>query len=118
MPSTWRDARSAYSLGPDLDDPRDNILAGAAYLRMMYDRFGHAGLVAAYNAGPARYAASLAGASLPAETRDYLSRVAGTPPSPWSSASNDRVRPATPIERVAMKRRPVTGDRIFAVRGQ
>ncbi len=75
MPATWRAMRDAYGLGPDPDDPRDNILAGTAYLRLMYDRFGYPGLFGAYNAGPGRYAAYLAGVPLPAETRGYLAAV-------------------------------------------
>ncbi|WP_262504097.1 lytic transglycosylase domain-containing protein [Sphingosinithalassobacter sp. CS137] len=79
MPGTWAEMRSAHALGADPHDPRDNILAGTAYLRAMYDRFGYPGLFAAYNAGPARYAAYLAGrATLPAETRGYLAAVAKT----------------------------------------
>lgn len=62
MPGTWRDMRALLGLGPNPHDPRDNILAGAAYLRLMYDRFGYPGLFAAYNAGPARYAAFVTGA--------------------------------------------------------
>lgn len=43
----------------------------------MYDRFGYPGLFAAYNAGPARYAAYLSGrATLPRETRAYMAAVA------------------------------------------
>jgi hypothetical protein len=58
-------------------DPRDNILAGAAYLREMYDRFGSPGFLAAYNAGPARYAEHLAtGRPLPRETRAYMATLA------------------------------------------
>ena len=60
MPGTWRDMRAVLGLGPDPHDPHDNILAGTAYLRLMYDRFGYPGLFAAYNAGPARYAAYFA----------------------------------------------------------
>ena len=79
MPGTWAEMRSAHALGADPHDPRDNILAGTAYLRAMYDRFGYPGLFAAYNAGPARYAAYLAGrTTLPAETRGYLAAVAET----------------------------------------
>lgn len=78
MPATWRSMRAAYGLGRDPDDPRDNILAGAAYLRLMYDRFGYPGLFGAYNAGPGRYAAYLAGRErLPGETIAYLGGVAG-----------------------------------------
>jgi soluble lytic murein transglycosylase-like protein len=76
MPGTWRDMRDAYGLGPDPDDPRNNILAGTAYLRLLYERFGYPGLFGAYNAGPARYADHLAGHQpLPAETLAYLSEV-------------------------------------------
>lgn len=79
MPDTWRDMRLALGLGPDPYDPADNILAGTAYLRLMYDRFGYPGLFGAYNAGPARYAAYLAGAGpLPAETRAYVARILRT----------------------------------------
>lgn len=60
MPGTWRDMRAFYGLGPDPHDPHDNLLAGAAYLRAMYERFGYPGLFAAYNAGPARYSEYLA----------------------------------------------------------
>lgn len=78
MPGTWRAMRAEHGLGSDPDDPRDNILAGTAYLRDLYERFGYPGLFAAYNAGPARYADHLArGTRLPAETVDYLVRVTG-----------------------------------------
>ena len=78
MPATWSDIRSRLSLGPDPYAPRDNILAGAFYLRLLYDRFGYPGLFAAYNAGPARYADHLAtGRPLPSETRAYLTSVIG-----------------------------------------
>lgn len=78
MPDTWAELRAVHGLGNDPHDPRDNILAGTAYLRAMYDRFGYPGLFAAYHAGPARYAAYLAGRrELPAETRSYLASVTG-----------------------------------------
>lgn len=77
MPGTWADMQARLGLGSDPDEPRDNILAGTFYLRLMYDRFGYPGLFAAYNAGPERYAAFLAGrARLPAETHAYLAAVA------------------------------------------
>lgn len=78
MPETWAEMRARYALGSDPYAPRDNILAGAAYLRRMYDRFGYPGLYAAYNAGPGRYSMHLkSGKALPAETRIYLQKVAG-----------------------------------------
>jgi soluble lytic murein transglycosylase-like protein len=83
MPGTWAAMRRAHGLGPDPHNPRDNILAGAAYLRAMYDRFGYPGLFAAYNAGPGRYAEHLrTGRPLPAETRGYIAQLARTPATP------------------------------------
>lgn len=78
MPKTWAEIRARLGLGADPDNPCENILAGTLYLRLMYDRFGYPGLFAAYNAGPSRYAAYLAGrAALPRETIAYLDTVDG-----------------------------------------
>jgi hypothetical protein len=76
MPETWRDLRIRHRLGNDPYDPHDNIIAGAAYVRELFDRYGSPGWIAAYNAGPGRYEASLKGRSLPPETRAYLTAVA------------------------------------------
>jgi soluble lytic murein transglycosylase-like protein len=78
MPSTWAEVRGQLRLGADPYDPRDNVMAGTFYLRLLYGRFGYPGLFAAYNAGPGRYADHLArGRPLPLETRAYLAEVAG-----------------------------------------
>ena len=85
MPGTWAEMRAAYRLGPDPHNPRDNILAGTAYLRAMYDRFGYPGMFAAYNAGPGRYAEHLAsGRRLPAETIAYVAQVGRVSPKRWA----------------------------------
>jgi len=76
MPATWAEQRVRHRLGSNPYDPRDNILAGAAYLREMHDRYGSPGFLAAYNAGPGRYEEYLAGRPLPAETRAYVARLA------------------------------------------
>jgi hypothetical protein len=77
MPATWRELRRRHGLGADPFDPHDNILAGAAYLRAMADRFGSPGFLAAYNAGPEQYAEHQAtGRPLPRETRAYLAKLA------------------------------------------
>jgi len=76
MPATWAELRVRYGLGRDPFDPRDNIIAGTAYLREMYDRYGSPGFLAAYNAGPGRYEEYLAGRPLPAETRAYVATLA------------------------------------------
>ena len=60
MPEAWAALRSRYGLGADPFDAHDNILAGAAYLRELLDRYGSPGFLAAYNAGPARYEDHLA----------------------------------------------------------
>ncbi len=99
MPATYTALTSRYGFGPDAYNPRDNILAGAAYLREMYDRYGSPGFLAAYNAGPGRYEDSLTGRALPGETRAYLARLspaiggvigrANAPPDPfaWTRAA-------------------------------
>ncbi len=88
MPGTWNVLREDHGLGADPFDPRDNIIAGTAYLRAMLDRYGTVGgMLAAYNAGPGRYDAYLSeGRPLPAETRAYVAMLAprldGTVPLP------------------------------------
>jgi hypothetical protein len=77
MPETWAGLRARYGLGADPFDAHDNILAGAAYLRELHDRYGEPGFLAAYNAGPARYEKDLAtGQKLPVETQNYLATLA------------------------------------------
>lgn len=76
MPQTWSDLRIRHRLGADPYDPHDNIIAGAAYIRLLYDRYGSPGWIAAYNTGPGRYEASLKGHPLPPETRAYVAAVA------------------------------------------
>ena len=77
MPATWAGLRIRYGLGPDPFDVRDNITAGAAYLREMHDRYGNANaMLAAYNAGPGRYNDYLSrGRPLSPETVGYLAQL-------------------------------------------
>ncbi|WBO24297.1 lytic transglycosylase domain-containing protein [Sphingomonas abietis] len=80
MPRTWEMMRREHHLGDDPYDTNDNILAGAAWLRVLADRFGYPGLFAAYNAGPARYAEHLrSGTPLPKETRRYIASLTQMP---------------------------------------
>jgi hypothetical protein len=102
MPETWADLRIRYGLGADPFDAHDNIFAGAAYLRELHNRYGEAGFLAAYNAGPARYEEHLAtGQKLPVETQNYVATltpmvagehiggtvVASPITGPWTEAS-------------------------------
>lgn len=108
MPGTWAEMRAAHGIGPDPQDPLDNILAGTAYLRAMYDRFGYPGLFAAYNAGPSRYADHLAtGQRLPAETIAYVAAVGGTQPLS-STAPQGRSRSSGVFVALLISRPPLT----------
>ncbi|GBQ19621.1 murein transglycosylase [Gluconacetobacter sacchari DSM 12717] len=102
MPGTWRDLRHTLNLGADPFDPHDNVIAGAAYLRWLHDRYGDVGFLAAYNAGPGRYDDHLAtGRPLPDETRAYVASVvrlmgAGTAPARFAPLSGN-TSPLIPV---------------------
>jgi soluble lytic murein transglycosylase-like protein len=105
MPATWATMRARLRLGDDPDDPRDNIIAGAAYLRMMHDRFGYPGLFGAYNLGPTGYARVLAGERrLPGETVAYLAKLTRR------TAPADQPRGAVPDS-------PARRELLFVTRG-
>ena len=93
MPATWAMLSARHGLGSDPFDVRSNILAGAAYLRAMWDRYRDVPLMlAAYNAGPGRADAFASGRrGLPAETRAYVARIA-----PELGASGIASRAAAP----------------------
>src|SRR3984957_3570063 len=102
MPETYQELESRYSLGDDPFDPHDNIMAGAAYLREMYDIYGSPGFLAAYNAGPRRLDDYLSNnRPLPDETRRYVAMigpeiVGGVPSS--RSPAEDYAMNALPID--------------------
>ena len=76
MPETYDELREQYNLGSDAYDPHDNILAGAAYMREMYDIYGCPGFLAAYDAGPRRLDDYLSNQRpLPDETRRYVAMI-------------------------------------------
>ncbi|MDE2166257.1 MAG: lytic transglycosylase domain-containing protein [Alphaproteobacteria bacterium] len=76
MPDTWAGLCARYRLDADPYDPRANILAGTAYLRELYERYGYPNLFAAYNTGPRRFDEHLLhGRPLPTETLAYLARL-------------------------------------------
>jgi D-alanyl-D-alanine carboxypeptidase len=76
MPGTYEELRVRHQLGDDPYEPHNNVLAGTAYIREMYDRYGAPGFLAAYNAGPDRVDSYLAGRSrLPDETVNYLAAI-------------------------------------------
>jgi hypothetical protein len=98
MPATWEQFRQKLTLAADAYDPHDNILAGAAYLRELYGRYGWPGSSAAYHAGPRRYDDYLrTGRPLPEATVKYLARIdrwlarlnAGAPVSSMAGVAPD-----------------------------
>lgn len=111
MPGTWARQRTRFGLGADPFDARDNILAGASYLREMYDSYGASGFLAAYNAGPGRYEKWLdRGRPLPAETRAYVAKIA---PGLQAGGGATIILTASPVQAV---RRAWTQSQLFAVR--
>jgi soluble lytic murein transglycosylase-like protein len=79
MPTT------AKELELDADQPTENVLAGARYLRLLFDRFGSSDLaLAAYNAGPT--AVAKAGGAPVGETVTYVADVT----SVWRSLAGCR----------------------------
>ena len=102
MPETYDELQGRYSLGDDPFDPHDNILAGTAYLREMYDIYGSPGFLAAYNAGPRRLDDYLSNnRPLPDETRRYVAmigpNIVGVYPTSRSPAE-DYAMNALPID--------------------
>jgi soluble lytic murein transglycosylase-like protein len=101
MPATWSAISLRERLGQDPFDLRANVLAGAAYLRSMIDRFGDlSSALAAYNAGPGRVDDwRLHGHVLPAETLAYVTRLSrqlglGAPDLRGSAPLGGRARAA------------------------
>jgi hypothetical protein len=78
MPETYAEMRVQYGLGTNVYDPHDNVLAGAAYLRFLYRKYGYPAMFAAYNDGPGNLENHLyRGRALSDETRNYVNGVAG-----------------------------------------
>ena len=102
MPATYDEIRGRYpELGGDPFDPHNNVLAGTAYIREMYDIYGSPGFLAAYNAGPGRMDDYLTRSrTLPDETRRYVASIGPR----ISGASPNR---ASPGEQYAMNAVPM-----------
>jgi hypothetical protein len=79
LPETYDEMATAHRLGANPFDARDNIMAGAAYLRWLHQKYGYPAMFAAYNAGPGKLEDHLEhGARLPAETRAYVGFITRT----------------------------------------
>jgi hypothetical protein len=76
MPDTYNDMKKAYHLGSNPFDPRDNIMAGAAYLRFLHGKYAYPAMFEAYNDGPGHLEERLkSGNMLPAETELYVANI-------------------------------------------
>lgn len=77
MPDTFAELQKKHGLGPDRFDPETNINAGTAYMAQLYKQFGNwPDALAAYNAGPNRWAQVKAGTrEAPRETQAYVPKV-------------------------------------------
>ena len=83
MRDTYNEMSARQGLGSDPYNVHDNILAGTAYLRELYNQYGYPRLFAAYNAGPGVLEAHLTrGLTLPAETRNYIRMAVTATASP------------------------------------
>ena len=76
MPGTYDQMADKNGLGDNPHNAHDNVLAAAAYLRWLKDRYGFPGMFAAYNFGPGNWEDHLRRKrGLPAETRNYLKQI-------------------------------------------
>ncbi|MGI4795389.1 MAG: lytic transglycosylase domain-containing protein, partial [Janthinobacterium lividum] len=118
MAPTYDELRTKLALGDDPYNPHDNILAGTAYIRQLYELYGTPAFLAAYDAGMGRLDDYLThDRPLPNETRRYVAsvgpRIAGDFPRSRSGvdllvASSQRP-PST---------RPHSGEVVFASGGE
>ena len=93
LPQTYQDMRAQYKLGPNPFAPKDNISAGAGYLRWLRGKYGYPVMFAAYNAGPGQVDDVLGGQKqLPAETKSYVARVAAILGQPADGALIDAAK--------------------------
>lgn len=109
MPRTWAMLSARFHLGPDPFEIRANILGGAAYLRLMWDRYGDVALMlAAYNAGPGRVDDYRIGRRrLPAETANYVAKIS----SSLGMAATFRVTSSPQAETQSWRHGPVFASR-------
>ncbi len=93
MPGTANERRLL-----DPFDPVQALPKSAEYLNELRGQFGNLGLAAAaYNAGPRRVQDWLDGkGGMPAETRNYVVAITGSPVEDWAAAGRSGTLPAQP----------------------
>jgi len=76
MPDTYSQMADHHRLGADPANPRDNVMAAAAYLAWLKQRYGFPGMFGAYNFGPGNWEDHLHNRrALPTETRNYVKQI-------------------------------------------
>jgi len=116
MHDTYKEVSERNGLGSDPHNVRDNILAGTAYLRDLYSKYGYPMLFAAYNAGPGVLEAHLFHHKrLPAETQNYV-KMAMAGASDLSLTSTDlhtlvKAAPAKPVAARVVKHIPAAAKK-------
>ena len=114
MPGTYAALRQRHGLGDDPYEPRSNILAGTAYLQEMHARFGAPAFLAAYNAGPDRVEAYLAGGTmLPDETVNYVAAIGPRIGMPGSFGPGGSGQPGM-VQVAAAPAQPGSADAAYA----
>lgn len=114
LPGTYAEMRAQYGLGPNVFDPHDNILAGAAYLKWLKAKYGFPAMFAAYNDGPGLFEDHLfRGRPLPDETKLYVANITKSLGSgtEWL-ATHDQLTVTRPDgSRIALARNDIRGVR-------
>jgi len=99
MPATYESLRKRYGLGDDPYEPHDNIMAGAALIAELYNRYGSPGFLAAYNSSPRTMDAYLARhRALPNQTVMYVASTAPMLDGPMSGPLSGYAGGGAPYE--------------------
>jgi soluble lytic murein transglycosylase-like protein len=107
MHDTYNDMSTRNGLGSDPHNVHDNILAGTAYLRELYNRYGYPRVFEAYNAGPGVLEAHMQHRiRLPEETVNYVRMAVigtGTRAEAQKAVAEAVSRPPVKARAVAVK---------------
>jgi transglycosylase-like protein with SLT domain len=107
MSDTYNDMSTRNGLGSDPYNVHDNILAGTAYLRELFNRYGYPRVFEAYNAGPGVLEAHIQHRiRLPEETVNYVRMAVigtGSPAEAQKAVAEAVSRPPVKARAVAVK---------------
>lgn len=106
MSATYDQMRQQYGLNANPYDPHDNVIAGAAYLRWLHQKYGYPAMFAAYNDGPGNFEQHLVGKrALPSETVAYVADITAQPGCGMVRKRKNKLRShARPARRASHRR--------------